>query len=300
MGHAQKMFLSTDFIKNVEEVLSKLIGSRFKIFNMLPVSGGDMHQSYQVQGSGESFFIKMNDAEALPNIFVLEREGLKLLEKVGGAVVPELLVAGQFNSDAFLLMSWIEEGENAAAAQASLGRMLASVHKKTNDFYGLEYDNYIGTLPQYNQPKASWADFFIEERLEKQLRHGESIGVIDTTLRLKFDRLFEAIPSLFPIEPPALLHGDLWKGNYMVSRKGIPFLIDPAVYYGHREMDLALTQLFGGFDQAFYDAYEEVFPLEKDWKKRTDLWNLYILLFHANVFGGSYLKQVSQMVDKFV
>ncbi|WP_134088252.1 fructosamine kinase family protein [Olivibacter sp. XZL3] len=294
------MFLSADFIKNIEEVLSKLIGSRFKIINMLPVSGGDMHKSYRIHGSVESFFIKMNDADALPNIFVFEREGLKLLKKVGHAVVPDLLVAGQFNSDAFLLMSWIEEGENSVAAQANLGRMLASVHKNTNDFYGLEYDNYIGTLPQYNQPRASWSDFFIEERLKKQLTHGESVGVIDTSLRRKFERLFDLIPSLFPIEPPALLHGDLWKGNYMISREGIPFLIDPAVYYGHREMDLALTQLFGGFDEAFYDAYQEVFPLEKNWKKRTDLWNLYILLFHANVFGGSYLKQVIQIVNKFI
>lgn len=293
------MFLSVDFIKNIEEVIRQLIGTRFQVINMLPVSGGDIHQNFHIQGVNESFFIKINDANALPNIFVLEREGLKLLKRVGGAVVPELLVAGQFNRDAFLLMSWIEKGENSTAVQASLGRMLAFVHKNTNDYFGLDYDNYIGSLPQSNQAHADWADFFIEERLKKQLGYGESIGVINAPLRNKFEQLFNSLPALFPTEPPALLHGDLWNGNYMISRTGTPFLLDPAVYYGHREMDLALTQLFGGFGQAFYDAYQEVFPLEKEWLKRVDLWNLYILLFHANVFGGSYLKQVTQIVDKY-
>ncbi|MFC0319265.1 MULTISPECIES: fructosamine kinase family protein [Olivibacter] len=293
------MFLSVDFIKNLEEVISKLIGTSFQILHMLPVSGGDIHRSYQIQGHRESFFIKINDADTLPNIFVLEREGLKLLKRVGGAVVPELLIAGQFNRDAFLLMPWIEKGDNSKNAQANLGRMLAFVHKNSHDYFGLEYDNYLGSLPQYNRPHISWSDFFIEERLKKQLERSESKGLIDKILHHKFEQLFQRLPSLFPTEPPALLHGDLWNGNYMVNQAGVPFLIDPAVYYGHREMDLALTQLFGGFDQVFYDAYQEVFPLEKDWKKRIDLWNLYILLFHANVFGGSYLKQVAHIIDKY-
>ncbi|MEH6308486.1 fructosamine kinase family protein [Olivibacter sp. CPCC 100613] len=293
------MFLSVDFIENIEEVIRKLLGTSFQIRNMLPVSGGDIHKNYQIQGTNQSFFIKINDADALPNIFVLEREGLKLLKRIGGAVVPELLVAGQFNKEAFLLMPWIERGENNKEAQASLGRMLAFVHKNTQDYYGLEYDNYIGSTPQHNTPNASWADFFIEERLKKQLERSQSIGLVDDTLLNQFEQLFERLPSLFPVEPPALLHGDLWKGNYMINQAGVPFLIDPAVYYGHREMDLALTQLFGGFDQLFYDAYQEIFPLEKEWMRRTDLWNLYILLFHANVFGGSYMKQVRQIVDKY-
>lgn len=294
------MFLSVDFIKHLETVISNLLGTSFRISNIYPINGGDIHHSYRIESNREPFFIKINDTQQLPNIFVLEREGLKLLKRLGGAVVPDLLTAGAFNQDAYLLMSWIASGEHTEAAQAKLGRMLASVHKNTQDFFGLEYDNYLGSLPQSNQAHFNWPAFFIEERLKKQLERASSKGLVSELLRRKFEKLFVKIPTIFPSEEPALLHGDLWNGNYLVDQEGTPFLIDPAVYYGHREMDIALTKLFGGFDQDFYDAYEEVFPLEKQWLDRVDLCNLYILLFHANVFGGSYIKQVESIVDGYV
>ncbi|GAA4794482.1 fructosamine kinase family protein [Olivibacter ginsenosidimutans] len=294
------MFFSAEFLNHIEAVIGNLIGTNFRLISMLPVSGGDINESFRIQGQQQSFFLKVNDADRLPHLFVLEREGLKLLQKTGGAVIPDLLVAGQYKQDAFLLMSWIEKGENTSSAQANLGRMLAFMHKNTQDFFGLDYDNYLGALRQQNTPYNNWADFFIEERLKKQLERAEASGIADIHLLRKFERLCSKIPDLFPAEAPALLHGDLWNGNYLVDDKEIPFLIDPAVYYGHREMDLALTQLFGGFDSAFYEAYQEVFPLEKEWQKRIDLCNLYPLLFHANVFGGNYIRQVEEIVDNYL
>lgn len=294
------MFLSIDFLKHIEAVASNLVGRGFRISNILPVHGGDINKSFHIQGNQQSFFLKVNDAERFPNLFVLEQAGLKLLKKVGGAVIPTLLAAGQFQQDAFLLMSWIEQGESTTAAQANLGRTLAFVHKNTQDFYGLEYNNYLGSLPQSNIAHAIWADFFIEERLKKQLERSAANGMADPALLSKFESLFLKIPDLFPTEVPALLHGDLWNGNYILDNKATPYLIDPAVYYGHREMDLALTKLFGGFEQSFYDAYQEVFPLEKDWQDRSDLCNLYSLLFHANVFGRSYMKQVEVILNRYV
>lgn len=294
------MFLSVDFIKHLETVISNLVGTSFRISNIYPVSGGDIHHSFRIESQRDSFFIKINNTQQLPNIFVLEREGLKLLKRLGGAVVPDLLVAGAFHQDAYLLMSWIETAEKTAAAQAKLGRMLASVHKNTQDYFGLEYDNYLGSLPQSNQAHLNWPDFFIEERLKKQLDRSKAKGLARDSLIYSFEKLFTKIPAIFPLEEPALLHGDLWNGNYIIDDKETPFLIDPAVYYGHREMDIALTKLFGGFDQVFYDAYEEVFPLEEKWLDRVDLCNLYVLLFHANVFGGSYMRQVASIVDRYV
>ncbi|MFC6100754.1 fructosamine kinase family protein [Olivibacter domesticus] len=294
------MFLSADFVNNVELSVNQLIGTDFHLENILPVAGGDINHCYQVQGKNQSFFLKVNNAKSFPNLFILEREGLKMIKKIGGAVVPELLVAGQYKDDIFLLMTWINRGEDSQTAQEKLGRMLALLHKNTHDFFGLDYNNYLGSLPQSNTGHRKWSDFFIEERLQNQLIRSKTNGIASTDLLNKFDKLFAKIPQLFPNEFPALLHGDLWNGNYMIDNKGTPYLIDPAVYYGHREMDIALTKLFGGFSQRFYDAYQEVFPLEKDWQKRVDLCNLYVLLFHANVFGGSYIHQVEQIVEKYI
>jgi len=293
------MFLSADFVQHITDVISNLIGYRFKIHQIKPVNGGDINQCFHIEGDKQSFFLKKNSNKQLPQLFILEREGLKLLERVGGVSIPKSLIAGQYQDDAFLLMSWIDKGENLAAAQAELGRILALMHKNTHQYYGLEYDNYLGMLPQSNRQHTDWSDFFIEERLKRQLEQAASMRMIDDGVLKKFELLFHKFPSLFPNEPPALLHGDLWSGNYIVDKNGTPFLIDPAVYYGHREVDLALTLLFGGFNQAFYGAYQEIFPLEKGWMERADLWNLYILLFHANVFGGNYLKQVIHIVDLY-
>ena len=163
--------------------------------------------------------------------------------------------------------------------------------------FGLDHDNYIGSLAQSNKKHADWISFFMEERIRPQLKLAMDKKLIDEGTVKQFDKLFDHFDRLIPKEKPALLHGDLWNGNFLVSDSSRAALIDPAVYFGHREMDLAMTTLFGGFDSEFYRAYDEVFPLEKGFEKRVDIHNLYPLLVHVNLFGGGYVRQVKAVLN---
>jgi fructosamine-3-kinase len=174
------------------------------------------------------------------------------------------------------------------------------MHRQTNDKFGLDHDNYIGSLNQSNKFHSTWAEFFIEERLMPQLKIAFDNKIIQRSFTRLADQLFPRLHNLCPVERPALLHGDLWSGNFMPTQDGSPCIYDPAVYYGHREMDIAMTKLFGGFDDNFYDAYNENFPLEKEWLKRVDLCNLYPLLVHVNLFGGSYIRQAETTLKQYV
>jgi protein-ribulosamine 3-kinase len=176
---------------------------------------------------------------------------------------------------------------------------LAQLHKNTAPIFGLDHDNYIGSLPQSNRQTQKWTDFFISQRLEPLVTKAVASGLLDSQTAQRFDRLFSKLDQLIPEEKPALLHGDLWSGNVMTDEHGEVCLIDPAVYYGHREVDLAFSTLFGAFHGEFYEAYNEAFPLEKGWKQRIDLFNLYPLLVHLILFGRSYYHQVISTLEKF-
>jgi len=181
----------------------------------------------------------------------------------------------------------------------TFGAQLARMHKHSSKTFGLDHNNYIGSLPQSNNHHSAWSDFFILGRLEPQIKLALDAKRIGSEMVKLFNRLFQRIENIFPPEPPALLHGDLWSGNYMRGKAGEPVLIDPAVYFGHREMDLAMTKLFGGFENEFYQSYQEEFPMEKDWQQRADICNLYPLLVHVNLFGGSYASQISIILSRF-
>jgi fructosamine-3-kinase len=173
------------------------------------------------------------------------------------------------------------------------------LHKNYGASFGLDHNNYIGSLKQQNNRKANWVEFFIEERLSVQLKLACDYGRIDHALLKKFESLSVKASSIIPPEKPSLLHGDLWSGNIIADENGQPCVIDPAVYYGHREAEIAFTKLFGGFDPEFYHAYQEQFPLPDGFAKRVDLYNLYPLLVHANLFGGSYLKQAISILNLY-
>jgi len=277
--------------------LNRYFEDRFKIREATSIGGGCINDCYKLDTSTGIYFIKLNSAVTYPGMFEAEKKGLELLASTNTMPIPKILETGEVNGTSFLLMEFIETGKPAKDTMLNFGRNLAALHRHSSGHYGLEYDNYIGSLPQYNQIKDSWGDFFIRMRLLPQLKLAKDLV---SFFILDFENLFSKMDSLFPDERPALLHGDLWNGNYIVNTKGDACLVDPAAYYGHREMDIAMTKLFGGFTNEFYEGYNEVYPLESGWRSRIDLCNLYPLLVHVNLFGDSYVKQVKKCLKKYV
>ncbi len=228
-------------------------------------------------------------------MFEAEARGLQLLKNTQTFRIPEVVSHGETEGQAFLLMEYIAPGPEKTNYATDFGHTLAQLHQHTAPVFGLDHNNYIGSLLQYNNSNTSAAEFYIENRLQPQLKLATEKGYVFHKLDGFYDNLQQEIPN----EPPALLHGDLWNGNSLTDANGTPCLIDPAVCFASREMDLAMMQLFGGFSNEVFNAYNEAFPLEKKWKTRTDLWQLYYLLVHLNLFGSSYFNLVNNVLKKY-
>ncbi|MEO9887568.1 MAG: fructosamine kinase family protein [Balneola sp.] len=271
------------------EVGQKIIASHSQ-------SGGDINQASIIElSSNDSFFLKWNGS-APEHMFKSESKGLKMLfDAKTELIIPEVILIGKD----FLLLSLIESCSANSASDFNFGVQLAKLHRNSSENFGLDHDNFIGKLPQRNRTHKSWANFFIQERIEPQIKLGIDSGKFLDSLDNKIEKLASVVEKLFPDEPPALLHGDLWSGNYMYTTNGIASIYDPAVYYGHREMDLAMTKLFGGFSKDFYEGYDSEYPLEDGFEERIQLCNLYPILVHANLFGGGYVNQAIGIMDRF-
>lgn len=267
-----------------------------EIITRTGVNGGSINSCFKVTTARGIFFLKENDAHKFPGMFEAEAKGLQLLRSTNTFYVPEVISLENEKGISRLFLPWLERKNTGDWHEA--GKMLAKLHKNTAGFFGLDHSNYTGSLPQPNALKNSWAEFFASERILSQLKLAYESRKIDAALLKQGENFCAEIQNIFPEEKPALLHGDLWSGNFFFSTKG-PAVFDPAVYYGHREMDLAMTKLFGGFDAGFYEGYELEFPLEKSWKQRIDLCNLYPLLVHVNLFGGSYVNDVKEILKNF-
>jgi protein-ribulosamine 3-kinase len=284
----------------LEEALAALKGEKVIIDNFFPSSGGCINNGGKLSTSKGVFFVKWNSAERYPGMFRAESMGLSLLRATETLDAPEPLCAGEAHEFQFLILGFIQGSLRAERYWENLGSGLAALHKKTAKAFGLAYSNYIGSLPQSNTPRISWVEFLVRERFEKQLGLTDPNDHQINRLRKKFELLYAKLPGILIQESPSLLHGDLWSGNIMVSDQGQPSIIDPAVYYGNREVDIAMTQLFGGFQKEFYQSYQYHFPMENGFQERLDVYNLYPLLVHLNLFGGSYLQQINLILKKFV
>lgn len=283
----------------VLEKLKEIYKHDINLISSSPVGGGDINEAYKFSTSAGDFFVKKNSATLYPKMFQREAQGIKLLTKANEIQLPEVIATSEDENVAFLILKFIESSSKAANFWDDFGTQLANLHKHTADYFGLDQNNYIGSLPQSNRKHDKWADFFREERLEVQVKKARDSGSLGTDTVRTFDKFYARLDNLFPDEQPALIHGDLWGGNYMVGESGKAVIIDPAVYYGHREMDIAMSQLFGGFSSEYYDAYNQQFPLEKGWHQRVDYCNLYPLMVHVNLFGSSYLYSVKSILKKF-
>jgi len=289
----------TDFA-GVLRAAAEETGLEFDGAGARPVGGGCISAAWELGSTAGPVFLKTHTGGE-GGMFEAEAAGLVLLGAAAGLRVPAALGFGTAGDDAWLLLEWIEPGQPGGDTQAALGRGLAAQHRTTAGRFGWERDNWIGATPQDNTPTANWADFFALNRLGVQLDLMEVSG-IGGGLLARGRRLVEGVGALLAghAPRPALLHGDLWGGNRATDTDGQPFVFDPAVYYGDREADLAMTRLFGGFGPAFYAAYEAAWPLPPGAALRGDLYNLYHVLNHVNLFGAGYLRQADSLVARLL
>jgi protein-ribulosamine 3-kinase len=267
------------------------------------LSGGDINDAFEVElVSGARVFLKSNE-HADAAMFPAEARGLEWLRSARALRIPEVLAVsgGRSGEPCFLVLELLTPGRPARDFDEQLGRGLAQLHRFGAPCFGLDHDNFIGSLPQRNAVHDTWADFYWHERLEPQLARAIASGQATARLRSGFERLAGKLGRLLgPEEPPARLHGDLWSGNLHVDEAGVPCLIDPAVYGGHREIDLAMMRLFGGFGETAFRAYQEVWPLSPGYAERVALYQLYPLMVHVNLFGGSYVDSVERSLARYV
>ncbi|MDR9418477.1 fructosamine kinase family protein [Gracilimonas sp.] len=260
------------------------------------VHGGDINEGAKIKlESGDTLFVKWN-TDAPDSMFEVEAKGLSLLSDANtDLVIPNV----KLQKSSFLVLDWIQEGGGKPNSAYNFGVYLAKFHQHSSDSFGLDHDNFIGRLPQSNNRHSNWPDFFTIERIEPQVKMGVESGKLTSSILRDVQKLYGKVGSIFPTEKPALLHGDLWSGNYMLTKTGGAAIYDPAVYYGHREMELAMTRLFGGFSANFYEGYNAEFPLEPGFNERVNICNLYPILVHANLFGGSYSRQAENIIKRY-
>lgn len=293
------MPLSVPVRRDLEDALTAAGFGNPVINSVSAVHGGSINSAYRIDTSAGSFFAKVNQADILPGLFEKEARGLEFLSRNSSFTVPRVIGTGLTGKNAWLLTEFLRSSPEKPDFATEFGRKLAEMHRVTGPFFGLEEDNYIGSLPQTNTRTDSWPDFFAEMRISPQLKRARDSRLISPADVRAFDALTKKLSDFFPQENPSPLHGDLWSGNFITDSAGKPAVFDPAVYFGHRYMDLGMTKLFGGFPDGFYNAYFNAYPAEPNAEEGTEVANIYPLLVHVNLFGGGYVQQVRSALRKY-
>ena len=284
----------------MNEILERLKNLNLQIENVYPVKGGDLNDCFRIESFTHKYFLKLNTAQNFPNLFLKEVRGLQAIAETNLFNNPKIISVGETDNDfQYLILEWIEKGEANFTNWSEFGERLAKLHQNTNDTFGWEEDNYIGIILQPNQYKSSWKDFYANSRILPMIKLLADKKILKNKDIKAAEKICLEIDNFFPNEKPALLHGDLWNGNIIPRSNGEITLIDPATYYGHREMDLAMADLFGGFDDAFFDTYNEIFPIENDFEERKQIAQLFPLLVHALLYEGYYIDDVQAILKKF-
>lgn len=284
---------------HLQEALSSFFKEPVALHSSTPVAGSAISQAFLLQTGKGPFFMKLNSALFGHDFFEKEARGLDMLANAGAMKVARPLFDGMFHQQIYVVMEFLEQGSPTPDFWEDFGRSMAALHGNTAEQHGLEYNNYIGKIPQCNQQHRSWHDFYAQERILKLTGRALKHKLLDTAHMTAAENICKRLGSLIPEEKPALLHGDLWNGNFMVYKTGKVAVFDPAAYYGHREMDIAMSRLFGGFDKRFYQAYEEAWPLQPGYTERESLLQLYPLLVHLLLFGGHYRDEVVEIMEQF-
>jgi len=286
----------TDICKSI----TAATGKTFKIDHRAAVRGGCINSTFRIAGGDRSYIVKLNAADKA-DMFAAEAAGLEEITRANAIRVPQPVCPGANRESGWLVLEYIALGRGNNASMRALGQQLAALHRATGERYGWKRGNTIGATPQINTQSSDWMAFWREHRLGYQLRLAAAKGYRGR-LQQDGEALLEKLPAFFAVyrPQPALLHGDLWSGNVGFDETGNPVIFDPAVYYGDREADLAMTELFGGFSADFDAAYREAYPLNAGHARRKTLYNLYHVLNHLNLFGGSYLGQAEDMIGRLL
>lgn len=282
----------------IETHISQVTGEKFSSSQRRSVSGGCINQGYAVADGKRSFFVKLNQASQTA-MFEAEAQALQQILDTNTICVPRPLCWGSAGDSSYLVLEWLEMGSGDSKSWEQMGRNLAAMHKATSSQgFGWHMNNTIGSTPQINTWTCNWAEFYTKHRLGYQFQLARRRGGRFP----QAEELLAAIPELLEARNPlpSLVHGDLWGGNAGFSIQGEPVIFDPATYFGDREVDIAMTELFGGFPAAFYHGYNQVFPLDEGYQKRKNLYNLYHILNHFNLFGGGYESQANSMIVRIL
>jgi len=291
--------MNPSLITHLSAVISNETHRPFTLGKTTPVGGGSINEAYRLEGiDGSCYFLKLNDAKHLP-MFIAEAAGLDAISATNTLRVPRPIAHGVAGKQSYLVLEYLELSSRGDAKM--LGEKLAALHRCYGDNFGFSQDNFIGTTPQPNGWKDSWIAFWREHRLGFQLRFAAQNGY-GGQLQSLGEKLLDVLPAFFVVytPQPSLLHGDLWSGNHAFLAGGTPTIFDPAAYYGDREADLAMTELFGGYSADFYAAYRAAWPLDAGYTTRRNLYNLYHILNHANMFGGGYVRQAEGMMQRLL
>jgi fructosamine-3-kinase len=282
----------TEIAHRIEKITEK----KFSVNSYSSVSGGCINQGYALKGDTGTYFVKLNSASQV-GMFEAEALGLQQMLETATIRVPTPVCWGIAENSAYIVLEWLELGRGNTQSWYELGRKVAIMHSHKGDRFGWQQNNTIGSTPQINTWTTDWAEFYAQHRLGYQFQLAQARGGHFPQQQ----KLLAAIPEILTHQPqPSLVHGDLWGGNAACTLNGEPVIFDPAVYFGDREVDMAMTQLFGGFPDAFYRGYNEVFPLDSGYEKRKPLYNLYHILNHFNLFGGSYESQANRMISQIL
>ncbi|UQB42250.1 fructosamine kinase family protein [Thiomicrospira microaerophila] len=278
--------------------LNNSLNQTLELQNITPVAGGDIHQAWLLETSQAKLFLKLNRAQSAP-VFAAEAWALQHIQQSQTIRCPQVIALGQTDQQAWLLMEYI--ALSGRGDDFKRGQALAAMHQTQHSQFGWEQDNFIGHTPQRNTWTQEWLDFYRQQRLEPQLALAKQQGASQRLIE-KGQQLAENLAVFFEhYQPvPSLLHGDLWAGNSAFSAQGEPVIYDPASYYGDRETDIAMTELFGGFSPAFYQGYNQAWPLDASYQQRKPLYNLYHILNHFNLFGGHYQHQAEQLITQLL
>lgn len=284
----------------IVEHINSATNTVFKLSNVRPLAGGDINSAYCLQGENKAYFVKLNRPDNLA-MFSAEAAGLSELATTNTIKTPTPVAYGKTTEHAFLVLEYIEFGSSNKSSAQLFGQQLALLHQQPQSCFGWHRNNTIGSTPQSNNCNTDWIEFWLNQRLQIQLSLAKQNDYSGKLQSLGFE-LCQHLPAFFdnyhPV--PSLVHGDLWGGNAATDKHGNPVIFDPACYYADREVDLAMTELFGGFSQDFYAAYQEAYPIDPGYKTRKTLYNLYHILNHLNLFGSGYLRQAEHMMTSLL